>query len=385
MANFLGTINRGSKIPISLALDVTPTGTPTYRILNAARAEIVAATNLSGSGLLWYKDDQTVASGASEGEYQIEYSAVISGTTRYDYDTYEVPQASLTPSSGISLSGNSNWTRTMSKIIKRALQISGAIGEDGEPNANQTAIASDILNGFVKWLQVVHKVKIWKLVWDYKKFSAPSEVTGPDSNIYTCILSHVSSSASKPVTGDDWTSYWILKGTTGGVWADSTAYSSSGDFVDGTDLIGVEEAFLRRKSSTGPHSDSPIEIIGNSEYASLADKTSFGDPIRLFFNQMLTSPTIFVYPLVEDTDDLVIHYQKMMRIEDFDAAGNTPDFPVHWIDPLTMKLAHRLSIEYKAPISEQRELKKEATELINGVLFGTDNRSQRVRISHNYK
>jgi hypothetical protein len=87
---FLGKLKRSEEIPITLTLDASPTGTPQYRILNSSRTEIVAASNLSGSGLNWYKTGQNVGVSATVGSYLIEYTAVIDGVTRYAYDTYEV-------------------------------------------------------------------------------------------------------------------------------------------------------------------------------------------------------------------------------------------------------------------------------------------------------
>jgi len=55
---------------------------------------------------------------------------------------------------------------------------------------------------------------------------SPSEVTGTDANIYTCIRDHTSSAATKPITGSNWAFYWELSGLTGGVWADATSYSA---------------------------------------------------------------------------------------------------------------------------------------------------------------
>lgn len=378
MSIFLGEIKRGHKIPISLSLNATPTGTPTYRILDSARAVIVTTTNLDGSGLLWYKDDQIVATDAAEGEYLIEYTAVIGGTTYYDNDSYEVPISTLTPSSGISLADSSNWTMVRDSIIKHSLRKCGVISEGGEPTAEQYAVTSTELNKYVKRLQQRFGLKLWKLVDTQKRFSAPSEVT-ISGTIYTCILGHTSSADNQPGVGDNWPMYWTVRGSTGGTWVTSTAYTSTGDFIDGTDLIGVENALLRRESASGPHSDTPIEIVSNNAFFSVLNRTSFGDPIKLFFDHKLSNPTIFLYPQVEDYDDVILVYQKIMRVEDFDASGNTPDFPVDWIDHIELKLTHRMSQFYHLPISEQREFKTEAQEALFDVLY-SDNRGKTLKI-----
>jgi len=58
---------------------------------------------------------------------------------------------------------------------------------------------------------------------------AAQEVVGTDTNNYTCILSHTSDAANRPVTGGSYATYWTQTGTGGGVWADDTAYSKGID------------------------------------------------------------------------------------------------------------------------------------------------------------
>jgi hypothetical protein len=375
---FLGSIKRGHKIPVNLTLDAIPTGTPTYRILSATRVEIVAVTNLTGSGLLWYVNDQTVGDSDSEGEYSIEYVAVIDGVTRYAYDNYEVPPVSSIASGEAVSSGSSDWTQTRDDIINQILQKVGALEEGGTASAEQIALVSTELNQFVKWLQVVHQIKLWKLEWGTKTFSAPSEVT-IDDVIYTCTRSHTSATSNNPLIGDDGSTYWRIKGTTGGVWAADTAYYSTGDFLDATDLIGIEKAYIRKNNI-----DRPVEVVGSASYAEISNKTSFGDPITIFFDNKLT-PTIFLYPQVEDVDDVVVHYQKILRIDDFDVASNTPDFPVHWIAPIVWSVAHDVGIIYKLPSQELRDIEKKADKYLGGILDSTKEYAEFMRISPNLR
>jgi hypothetical protein len=373
---FLGEIKRTHKIPISITFDATPTGTPTYRIITAAQVEIVAATNLSGSGLLWYKDDQTVGSSDAEGEYLVEYTAVIDGVTRYATDSYEVPPISLIASGEAGSSGSSDWTQTRDNMIQQILEKT-ILAEGETANADQKVLVSRELNQYVKWLGVVHDVKLWKLEMDHKKFSAPDEVTGTDSLVYTCIRSHTSSSDNKPVTGDDWMGYWKQTGSTGGVWATSTAYYSTGDFTDATDLIGIERAYIRKNNI-----DREVEVVSGREYSKVSNKTYFGDPIMIYFDKRL-SPTIFLHPQVEDYDDVTLFYEKIMRIEDFDVAGNTPDFPTHWIAPIVWNVAYDVGIIYDLAPSKLALLKRRADEYLAGVLDSNTEYSEFMRIIPN--
>lgn len=86
----LGELNRSETIRMFLTLDVAPSGTPTITIEKNG-ASILAATAMTQglSTLDWYYD-YTTAADAVVGAYQVRYTAVLSGTTRYDYDEYNI-------------------------------------------------------------------------------------------------------------------------------------------------------------------------------------------------------------------------------------------------------------------------------------------------------
>lgn len=51
-----------------------------------------------------------------------------------------------------------------------------------------------------------------------------SEVTGSDALNYSCIRSHTSATANKPVTGANWRLFWEQTGSSGAAWVVDTAY-----------------------------------------------------------------------------------------------------------------------------------------------------------------
>jgi hypothetical protein len=57
-------------------------------------------------------------------------------------------------------------------------------------------------------------------------------VTGTDSNVYTCILAHVSEASNQPVTGGSWPTYWVLGGVHGGIWKTGKKYAPSKNYDD---------------------------------------------------------------------------------------------------------------------------------------------------------
>jgi len=60
--------------------------------------------------------------------------------------------------------------------------------------------------------------------------NAGDTVIGSDLNEYRCKVSHTSGSATRPITGANYSSYWELTGSTGSAetWVTATAYSATG-------------------------------------------------------------------------------------------------------------------------------------------------------------
>lgn len=52
------------------------------------------------------------------------------------------------------------------------------------------------------------------------------EVTGSDANIYSCIRDHKAAASNRPITGANYSDYWVLEGSTGGTWISGTKYQS---------------------------------------------------------------------------------------------------------------------------------------------------------------
>lgn len=271
-------------------------------------------------------------------------------------------------------SGSTDFTQTRDNIIQQALEINKAVSIGDTPAAALVTMASAVLNQFVKFLEQAYGVRLWTLDWAQKTFSAASEVTGTDSLIYTCIRSHTSAASTKPVTGANWSTYWKQTGSTGGTWVTSTAYTSTGDFTVATDTIAIEKAFLRKDGA-----DAPIDVVGYKEYLDIANKGDFGNPTRLWFDNKL-SPTVYLSPQLDDITD-VIHYLRIRRFEDFDAAGDNPDFPVHWQEPLTLGLAARITSRFDLPLQERQQIKSQADEALMLAIAGDNERIDEFRFS----
>lgn len=253
-------------------------------------------------------------------------------------------------------SGSYDFTATRDQIINRALRLLGVVSQGDVASAEQIKEGSEALNAMVKFWQT-EKIYLWSTEWKTKTFSASDEATGTDGKVYTCILSHTSADANKPVTGANYSTYWVQRGSTGGVWVSATSYSAIGDFELDNDTIDVVQAFLRNGDS-----DTPVELRTIAEYFALASKGAEGKPSAMSLHKTLPPMKAYLH-YQPDSTDYVLHYLQVRALEDFDQGANTPDFPARWIDPLVFGLAAELGPEYGAPADRQKYLDSKAEEL----------------------
>ncbi len=139
-------------------------------------------------------------------------------------------------------SGSTDFTTTRLEIIRDALELIGVAGIGKTITAEESESAAYDLNSITKHLQSL-RVFLWTVEWETKTFTASSQVTGTDGLIYTCSKGHTSSSDDKPITGTNYTTYWTEEGATGGAWANTTSYTSIGDFYPPVDTRSLEKAF----------------------------------------------------------------------------------------------------------------------------------------------
>ena len=247
-------------------------------------------------------------------------------------------------------SGTFTFDPSRTAIIEGSLQRIGVLG------AGQNASSDELIQGSF-WLNLLVKsmqndgIRLWTEEWDTQTLTASSEVTGTDGLIYECIRPHTSSASNKPITGADWTTYWVLRGSTGGVWADATAYTSQGSFDLPARTVGITKAFYRSTQSN----DIDIELIRFKDYLGKNDKTLKGDPRYMAINEDISTPTVYLYPIPDDTTH-VIHILRIRPLHDFTAAGDTSDFPQRWIETIIYGLAERLSHVYGLDLNERQIL-----------------------------
>ena len=128
---------------------------------------------------------------------------------------------------------------------------------------------------------------------------------------------------------------------TGGTSAASTTISSSPSLEDTQASIDMLTGVIRRSGS-----DISISRISRDDYLNIPSKTTTGRPIQFYMDRKIT-PVVKVWPVPENSTDIFI-YDRLVRIDDVDAAINTTEIPFRFYPCLAAGLAYYISLK-KAP------------------------------------
>ncbi len=209
-------------------------------------------------------------------------------------------------------SGSTNYTATANTVINAALRIIGGVAQGETPTASQTSEALEALNFMVKSF-MADGMPLWAI----KQYT----VTLTDGNA----------------------TYTIGEGAT----------------VNTPKPMKVIDAFLH---NTSTEIDIPLRIVTRQEYNLLGNKTSSGQPVQIFYEPLLTTGILHVYPVPDSTvaadRNIVLVYQR--PFEDLDVVGNDFDFPSEWLDALKYNLADRLALEYGVPVQDRNSIAQKA-------------------------
>ncbi len=122
--------------------------------------------------------------------------------------------------------------------------------------------------------------------------------------------------------------------------------------------------------------DNEITLIGEKEYRRQSNKGSSGPPVEVWYQPTLTTGTLFVWPVDGGKNWDKLSLSAQFYPDDFDAAGDNPEFPIEWGNTLIWNLAAELASEYGIPEREQGRLWTVAEHKLNQLLdFDVENAS----------
>jgi len=192
-----------------------------------------------------------------------------------------------------------DWTLTRNEILTKAYRKIGGIPLGGALGAAQIAEGGDLLNALVQNIQSDGTTPLWTISEQVQVLDAAASSLTMDASV-----------------------------------------------------IDIDHAFIR--DDTGY--DHPVELISRFRFSEISDKAQTGRPTQIWAEK--ASPLVLhLYP-VTDVATYALHYFRVRRLQDFDAAGDTGIIPDRWILPLIYLLAAILAPDYGIPLEERRELER---------------------------
>ena len=128
---------------------------------------------------------------------------------------------------------------------------------------------------------------------------------------------------------------WTVTQATKAITSGTATYSFDATHVD------LLEVVLRNSSNV----DFTLTQMSRSEYLTIPNKGTTGQPSQYFFNRQVT-PTITLWATPDASYTLVYYYVR--RIQDADALVNTTDAPFRFLPCMAAGLAYYISIK-RAP------------------------------------
>lgn len=291
-------------------------------------------------------------------------------------------------------SGSKNYAVTRANIIEGALRKIGVYDSQDPISGPDTASASQALNLMVKeW--VARGIDIWLrdtvtlfIQPDTKSYSLGStnmassyvETTLSSAESANATVIGVASSTGMSASDnigiklDDDTIHWdtiatVDSATQVTITTGIASAASSGKKVYAyTTAAGRPTKIVSAYRSDKNGIDTTIDIIGEEEYFALSNKGSAGPPVVIWYQPTLTAGTLYVWPVDGGAtwDKIVMSVQYYP--DDFDAAGDNPEFGIEWGNVLVWSLAAELASEHGIPEREQGRLWQIAEFKLNELL-----------------
>jgi hypothetical protein len=288
----------------------------------------------------------------------------------------------------MAVSGSKDYAITRADIIEAAYAKTGDFDAGETISGDETKRAAAALNAMVKAF-VTQGADIW-LRDDITVFLAPDTQVYPLGTTNatrtitgeTTLSSSAAASATVLPVADDNSIHWttivsVDNATQVTITTGLASAAASGKKVYAyTTKAGrptkIEYAFRRDINGI----DNEVDIIGEKEYKRQSNKASSGPPVEVWYQPTLTTGSLYVWPV-----DGGANWDKLILVakyypDDFDAAGDNPQFPIEWGEALIYNLADRLAPETGLPLRERILLKNEAKEKLNDALdFDVENAS----------
>ena len=118
----------------------------------------------------------------------------------------------------------------------------------------------------------------------------------------------------------------------------------------GSDTIDVLDAVLRRNEN-GTDTDMSLGMVSRAEFLNIPDKSNKARPTQYFLDKQI-DPKIYLWPTPDNSTDKIV-YNRLVRMDDADAATNTMDMPFRFYPCFVAGLAYYLSMKRNPQLTPQ--------------------------------
>lgn len=295
----------------------------------------------------------------------------------------------------MSTSGSVDWNATRDDIIKAAYR-KVLVDEDFSPSTNQTNNAALLLNGIVKSWTASLGIPLWALGYgfilpvsgtyfatmgsghvttSYVNTTLSADSATNDTTIDVTTVTGISNTYYIGVELDNGDMHWttvngapagnVVTLTTG---VASAASSGNNVYCYQTKMsrpLRILQAYTVQGTTTTSTSDIPARVVTTEEFLQLSNKSSEGYPLYVNYDPLITGVVRFWPRFSNGERVIVIRYHR--TLEDFDATGDTPDFPQEYFLPLVYELACALAPDYALSGEKYKILRHEADRWLNSV------------------
>ena len=132
---------------------------------------------------------------------------------------------------------------------------------------------------------------------------------------------------------------WTIEQATQTVTEGTSSYSLNSNIIDVLDVV-------LRRTVNDVQTDISMNRISRSEYINIPNKNTKASPSQFFLDK-LSTPSLKIWPAPENSTDVLV-FNKLVRMDDADAATNTMDMPFRFFPCFVAGLAYYIS-QKRAP------------------------------------
>jgi|TARA_R110002096_G_scaffold3400_3_gene16790 hypothetical protein len=132
---------------------------------------------------------------------------------------------------------------------------------------------------------------------------------------------------------------WTIDSGTVNLVKGQTQYDLPADTID-----LLEQQIRTGSGNAATQSDLTLSRISVSTYASIPNKLTQGRPIQMYIERLRDAPKVNLWP-IPDTNDYVLYYWRMRRIEDAGSGIQTADMNFRFFPCLVAGLAYYISMK----------------------------------------